>query len=136
VEFPPHGRAVPSASTIEVVKEGWTGYRYDYEETVLSFLGRPSPAYPRYPGLFPGWDNTPRQPLRGTSFDDASPELFQAYAEAKLAEAQAQFVGDERLVFVNAWNEWAEGTHLEPDRKFGHRWLEALRNAKLARDCL
>ncbi len=136
VEFPPHGRAVPATDTITVVKEGWAGYRYDYEETVLSFLGRASVGYPRYPGIFPGWDNTPRQALRGTSFEGASPALFQAYAEAKLAEAQAQFVGDERLVFVNAWNEWAEGAVLEPDQATGHGWLEALHRARLATDCL
>ncbi len=136
VEFPPHGRAVPATDTITVLKEGWAGYRYDYEETVLSFLGRDSVGYPRYPGLFAGWDNTPRQALRGTSFEGAEPALFQAYAEAKLEEAQAQFVGDERLVFVNAWNEWAEGAVLEPDQATGHGWLEALRRARLATDCL
>ena len=49
-----------------------------------------------------------------------SPEAFQVYLEEKLEYMHRYFVGDERLLFVNAWNEWAEGTHLEPDRKFGH----------------
>ena len=42
-------------------------------------------------------------------------------------------MGEERLLFVNAWNEWAEGTHLEPDAHYGHRWLEALRDAMVAK---
>jgi lipopolysaccharide biosynthesis protein len=63
----------------------------------------------------------------------ATPEAFQVYVEEKLDEVIQQFVGDERLLFINAWNEWAEGTHLEPDQKFGHRWLEAIHDAILAK---
>jgi hypothetical protein len=129
VEFPPHGLAVPAADTRHIVKDGWAGYRYDYPETVAAFVTRPGVPYPRYPAVFPSWDNTPRQPLRGTSFDGASPEAFGAYVEEKIEEVRQFHMGEERLLFVNAWNEWAEGTHLEPDAAFGHRWLEALRDA-------
>ncbi len=129
VEFPPHGRAVASAAEAQVVKENWSGYRYDYPETLLSFILRDSVPYPRYPAVFPNWDNTPRQPLFGTSFENASPEAFRLYVEEKIEEIRAFHMGDERLLFVNAWNEWAEGAHLEPDVAHGHRWLEALEAA-------
>ena len=132
VEFPPHGIGVAAAGEPRVLKEGWSGRRYDYEATVIEAIMRPRPDYARYPGVFPGWDNTARQPFFGTCFDAASPEVFQLYVEEKLAEAKASFSGAERLLFVNAWNEWAEGTYLEPDQHFGHRWLEALRNAIMA----
>ncbi len=129
VEFPPHGHAAEAQPSGEVIKPGWQGYRYDYPETVCEFVTRRTTAYVRYPTVFPSWDNTPRQPRRGTCFDRATPEAFRAYAEEKLAEIRDFHMGDERLLFVNAWNEWAEGAHLEPDSGFGHRWLEALRAA-------
>ena len=133
VEFPPHGRAVPAETSADIVKDGWSGYRYDYPATVMAFLERSSVPYTRYPAVFPSWDNTARQPLRGTSFDGASPEAFRVYVEEQIEEARRFLVGDERLLFVNAWNEWAEGAHLEPDAFHGHRWLEALRDAMAAK---
>jgi GT2 family glycosyltransferase len=129
VEFPPHGRAVPAETEAEIIKPGWHGYRYDYPQTVRAFCRRASVPYTRYPAVFPSWDNTPRQPLKGTSFDGATPEAFRVFVEEKIDEIRQFLVGDERLLFINAWNEWAEGAHLEPDTGFGHRWLEALRDA-------
>ena len=115
VEFPPHGRAVPATTEAEILKPGWSGYRYDYPATVSAFLDRTTVPYTRYPAVFPNWDNTPRQPLHGTSFDAVSPEAFRVYVEEKIEEVRSFLMGEERLLFVNAWNEWAEGTHLEPD---------------------
>jgi hypothetical protein len=136
VEFPPHGLAAPAETTAEITKPGWSGYRYDYPETVAAFLRRETVPYPRYPAVFPSWDNTPRQPLKGTSFDSASPEAFRVYVEEKIEEIRRFLMGEERLMFVNAWNEWAEGAHLEPDTGYGHRWLEALRDAIAAKRVL
>ncbi len=133
VEFPPHGRAVPAETGAAIVKPDWHGYRYDYPQTVRAFCRRESVPYPRYPAVFPSWDNTPRQPMRGTSFDGATPEAFRVYVEDKIEEIRQFLLEDERLLFVNAWNEWAEGAHLEPDTGFGHRWLEALRDAVAAK---
>jgi GT2 family glycosyltransferase len=133
VEFPPHGRGVSVGEPRPLLQADFRGMQYDYEAAVAADLRRPPVAYKRYPAVFPSWDNTPRHQLRGDSFINATPEFFQAYVEEKLDAMRHLLVGDERLLFVNAWNEWAEGAHLEPDRKFGHRWLEAIRNALMAR---
>jgi lipopolysaccharide biosynthesis protein len=78
----------------------------------------------------PSWDNTARRQDDSFCFNNATPGAFQAWLEAIIAQTKDQNVGDERMVFVNAWNEWAEGAHLEPDEKFGRAWLEAVRNAQ------
>jgi GT2 family glycosyltransferase len=136
IEFPPQGLAVPAKTDAKLLKPDWSGYRYDYQSTAQAFIHRPWPSYARYPGVFPSWDNTPRQSRKGTSFNNISPGFFQAYIEAKLDEIQALLVGSQRILFINAWNEWAEGAHLEPDQKHGHQWLEALRSALGNKGCL
>jgi GT2 family glycosyltransferase len=136
VEFPPQGIAEPYSRPVAVRKRDWNGHLYDYAGTVKNAILRPRGDYPRYPAVTPSWDNTARQPLKGTTLVGAEPELFQAYVECKLEEMLNFSVGDERLLFVNAWNEWAEGAHLEPDRAYGHRWLASLRTALTAKGVL
>ncbi len=133
VEFPPHGFAQRYSRSITPLKAGWEGALYDYEGTARNFILRETVDYTRYPAVTPSWDSTARQPLKGATLVGAEPELFQAYVEEKLEEMLNANVGDHRLLFVNAWNEWAEGAHLEPDRSYGHRWLAALKNALLAK---
>lgn len=79
------------------------------------------------PGAFVGWDNTPRHKERGRVFVDATPEKFQKYMTQQIKRAKDIYHKD--MLFLFAWNEWAEGGYMEPDEKYGYGYLEALRNA-------
>ncbi len=59
----------------------------------------------------------------------STPERFGEWV-AEVARRVQAAPPEHRLVFVNAWNEWAEGAYLEPDQRFGHTFLEAVRNAR------
>jgi hypothetical protein len=86
-----------------------------------------SPLEPRErPLLIPNWDNTPRSGRRGVVLHGSTPELFARACAAARSNVMALPNPDERLVFVKAWNEWAEGNHLEPDQRFGLEYLHAL----------
>ena len=81
-----------------------------------------------YPSVVPSWDNTPRRGNAGFVLDGATPEAYQAWLSREVA-ALAGRPQDRRLVFINAWNEWAEGNTLEPDQRHGRGYLEATRAA-------
>ena len=83
---------------------------------------------PAFPGAFVDWDNTARYQKRARIFRNASPDRF-AYWFRQLVEVTAQRPAPEHMIFLNAWNEWAEGTYLEPDVRYGYRYLEAVRDA-------
>jgi GT2 family glycosyltransferase len=129
IEFPPAGMAAPMQSPGIMLNPSFGGLVNDYHEVVRSYLREPVPGYTRFRGVMPSWDNTARRQDMSYNYHNASPGAFQAWLEAVFQETRRQNYGDERMVFVNAWNEWAEGAHLEPDVRFGHGWLEAVRNA-------
>jgi hypothetical protein len=83
----------------------------------------------RLPVVATGFDDTPLGQDAASVFHNASPGAFQAWLEAALALARRRSPPGERLVFIHAWNAWTHGACLEPDVRFGHGWLEALRNA-------
>ncbi|MCA4015308.1 glycoside hydrolase family 99-like domain-containing protein [Vibrio vulnificus] len=80
----------------------------------------------RYLGCFPGWDNTPRKGIKGVVFERSSPENFENYLASQIRKSES-----ESIVFINAWNEWAEGAYLEPDIVSGYSYLESVMNAKI-----
>lgn len=94
---------------------------------------QPPPAYTCFPGVCPSWDNSARRPAgKAIIFRNTNPELFADWVTAKTRAFQPPSE-DENLFFVNAWNEWAEGNHLEPCRAHGHGWIDALHTGLLRR---
>ena len=78
--------------------------------------------------MCPGWDNEPRRPGRGSTYAFSTPALYRQWLEAACRASLAEPDPAQRLVFINAWNEWGEGAHLEPDRRFGYAYLQATRD--------
>ncbi len=99
----------------------------DYAEVMEYTLNEPrtNERLPHYPCVLPNWDNTPRSRARGLVLQGADPEKFRKPLRAAVTEVQSR-PEQERLVFLKSWNEWAEGNFVEPDAKFGRRWLEVL----------
>ena len=102
--------------------------KYSYKDTVAASIKRPIRNSKEWVGAFPGWDNTPRRGENAILYDGSTPALFEKYVEAQLKKSKA--AGQEGVLFINAWNEWAEGAHLEPDEKYKMKYLEALKNAR------
>jgi hypothetical protein len=82
--------------------------------------------HPYFPCVFTGWDNTPRRGVGAHVLVDDDSSVFEE-SLARIVDAQMGVPLDERVVFVNAWNEWAEGNYLEPDLDRGFALLEAVR---------
>lgn|SRR5574344_121276 len=78
-----------------------------------------------YGGVFAGWDNSPRRGLAATIVLPPTKEEFKTYLKAKKKQTEDVYHTD--YVFINAWNEWAEGTVLEPDKIHGYQYLEAVK---------
>jgi lipopolysaccharide biosynthesis protein len=81
-----------------------------------------------YPSVVPGWDNTARAGPKGIVLHGSTPELFGEHVRDILYSVATR-PAEDRIVFVKSWNEWAEGNYLEPDRKFGFGYLDAVRSA-------
>jgi hypothetical protein len=129
VEFPPHGENLPAnACAVDGIVPGFGGEIIDYRAVVSRRLGLPPPPFRLYRTAMAGWDNTPRLGRRATIFHGASPAAYEEWLRALVTAARLGHP-EHRLVFVNAWNEWAEGAHLEPDERFATGYLEATRRA-------
>jgi lipopolysaccharide biosynthesis protein len=87
--------------------------------------------YTCYRGVFPAWDNYARRQRLGggTIIHGSNPVKYQRFLEAVIEQTRAEFRDEDRLIFINAWNEWGEGCHLEPDKKYGDKYLRATRSA-------
>ena len=105
---------------------GQPSYVFHYEDAMLFFMEDSPPQKLTYPCAIPNWDNSPRSGRRALILNGSSPELFRRHLRKVLHQAKT-LPAENRIVFVKSWNEWGEGNYLEPDLKFGHQYLDVVR---------
>ena len=132
VEFPPHNmqHKVKNVSHCIEFFEPFRGSVMQFDAVARSFLDRTYPALNVFRGVFPSWDNTARTGSRALIMLNGTPENYEYWLAESIRKTRQDFPGEDRFVFINAWNEWAEGCHLEPDRKYQRQFLEATLRAK------
>jgi lipopolysaccharide biosynthesis protein len=119
-------RFEPQLSVLPAARRGATGPAvHDYLQSVGRMRATPLGAA-EHQGVFLSWDNTPRRGVDGVVFSGSNPESFERSLSGAIERVRDQPI-ERRLVFLNAWNEWAEGNHLEPDLVHGRGWLDAVR---------
>ncbi|WP_026903754.1 glycosyltransferase WbsX family protein [Pedobacter glucosidilyticus] len=98
---------------------------HDLEQYIDYDLNNPPiKDYKIYPCVSPMWDNTARKGTKALIFKNSTPKIYKKWLKGKLNMFKP-FSKDENFIFINAWNEWAEGNHLEPCIKWGRQYLEA-----------
>jgi hypothetical protein len=111
------------------VSPTFKGRIFDYEKIVRFYSERPDVPYKRYKDVMLAWDNTPRHKENAVVYHGVTAETYGRWLRNCLEFTTKRFEGEERIVFINAWNEWAEGSYLEPDLRYGRDFLEATKRA-------
>lgn len=131
IEFPPN--KIPKVNITDAFlpqMEDDSSSVYDWEDFLRRSENYERPMYRLFRSVCPSWDDTPRRKKYATIYVNNSPALYQRWLSNATADTRKRFTqADERLVFVNAWNEWGEGAYLEPDARYGYAYLQATRDA-------
>ena len=109
------------------IKKKLTGLQlYDYDSTWKKIIARKPNRFEKkhFLGAFVDWDNSPRKGRDGVIFKGVTPKKFSHYLSKQIEKTEK-----DSFIFINAWNEWAEGTYLEPDQKYEYQYLTALQTA-------
>jgi lipopolysaccharide biosynthesis protein len=96
---------------------------YFYEDFVNKAMKKEKPSYKCFPGITPSWDNSSRRKKDAMILHDSTPGQYGKWLN-HILNSYKPYSNDENFIFINAWNEWAEGNHLEPCQKWGKAYLE------------
>jgi O-antigen biosynthesis protein len=131
IEFPPNNSSPPNITDMVPEKAAdFSGTIYDWRVFLTRSLSYQQKQYRLFRSVCPSWDNTARRKKKSTIFVNSNPNLYQYWLENAIVETALNSIAeDDNIVFVNAWNEWAEGAYLEPDVTYGDAWLQATSNA-------
>jgi 2-polyprenyl-3-methyl-5-hydroxy-6-metoxy-1,4-benzoquinol methylase len=139
LDFPPHNVAQYAGDALRNFAGDVNAYSplqncvWEYADVARSYLGRDYTGRRVYRGVIPSWDNTARSGAHAFVIVGGTPANYEHWLEEASHRTVADRRPTERLVFINAWNEWAEGCHLEPDREYGRKFLEATLRVKTGR---
>lgn len=131
MEFPPHTvQSQTITNQIDFINPKFEGIVYDYNQVVQNALKVEDPEYKLYRTAMLSWDNTARKQNASHIFENFSLLKYKQWINHLAVNVynNSKYQDSEKFVFINAWNEWAEGTHLEPDRKYGYGYLETTHN--------
>jgi hypothetical protein len=124
-EFHPHNSVASELSKEKIAAKKFDGKIYSYKEVVsnsVKLLSKSSLKY-THPCVMLEWDNTPRRGSKGNVFVDFDYNYYCAWILINRIKSHLANPG-QSLIFINAWNEWCEGTYLEPDRSNGIKSIE------------
>lgn len=131
VEFPPHDGGVADIAPELDLAATFKGLVFDYKPMAEKYLRRSyGPENSGFRGVVPSWDNTARKGTAATVVLNGTPANYEFWLTSAIDRTLLEFPRAERMIFINAWNEWAEGCHLEPCRKYERQFLEATLAAK------
>lgn len=126
VEFPPHlCFTINPVRNPGIINPQFNGVIYDMAELLLHQKSKQPKNHTVFPTVFPGWDNTPRKGANACIFHNSTPQIYEDWLRIAVDYSFQNNPPSERFVFINAWNEWGEGAHLEPDRKYGYAFLQS-----------
>ena len=134
VEFPPHkfngSENIPDHLP-SIANSKFSGSIIDYRKIIAQSIARKCPHFSLYRGLIPSWDNTARRQNTPLIVNKSSPRLFKYWLDYARRYTSEHFNGkSDNFIFINAWNEWGEGCHLEPDQKWGLAFLDAIKSSE------
>jgi hypothetical protein len=112
------------------VSAEFAGCIWDYTDIGRGFVRQNYTGATIYRCVLPSWDNSARQHNRAFIMEGGTPENYECWLAEAAARTRAERSPGEQLLFINAWNEWAEGCHLEPDRRHARGFLEATLRVK------
>jgi hypothetical protein len=133
-EFPPHQyKCGAMTNEVEGLEQDFKGTIYSYDVVSRESLTKVAPHYPLLRGIFPSWDNSPRKRQHALVFHNSEPTSYEYWLRGLIEYSRQNLETDERIIFINAWNEWAEGAYLEPDLRHGLEYIEATARASSGR---
>lgn len=100
---------------------------YDYSKVMSKFFSEDNRKLDCYPTITPGYDRSPRGGRKALIYTNPSPKAFKEHVKKTLDYIKDKD-NDHKIIFLDSWNEWAEGNYMEPDLTFKHGYIDALKS--------